>query len=278
MSFTLEGVLLSGTHASRPAANATGLGVGSLYSCTDHNLVYQTDGSSWSTWATLGSAASGSITASGYTMSTARLLGRTTASSGAVEEISVGTGLSLAAGSLSATGGGGDFSFIDEQVLGSDAANITITGIPNTYRDLLLVAQCRGTNAGNDWANLRLQMGDGSIDTGNNYGHAYTQFGTGSAGGNNTAGEASGMISNIPSATSTTGARSATVVHILGYANTSYFKTWTGLGSGFGASDNYSWIVGGVYRSTSAEVDQVRVFCPTGNLKTGSRLALYGLG
>lgn len=38
------------------------------------------------------------------TMSTARLLGRTTASSGAVEEITVGSGLSLSAGSLTATG------------------------------------------------------------------------------------------------------------------------------------------------------------------------------
>jgi hypothetical protein len=40
-------------------------------------------------------------------MATARLLGRTTASTGAVEEISVGSGLSLSGGTLSATGGGG---------------------------------------------------------------------------------------------------------------------------------------------------------------------------
>lgn len=46
---------------------------------------------------------SGSITSSGYTMATARLLGRTTASTGAIEEISVGTGLTFSAGSLSLT-------------------------------------------------------------------------------------------------------------------------------------------------------------------------------
>lgn len=45
----------------------------------------------------------GSITTSGLTQATARLLGRTTASSGAVEEISVGTGLQLSAGVLSNT-------------------------------------------------------------------------------------------------------------------------------------------------------------------------------
>lgn len=45
----------------------------------------------------------GVITSSGLTMATARLLGRTTASSGAIEEISVGTGLDLSAGTLSAS-------------------------------------------------------------------------------------------------------------------------------------------------------------------------------
>jgi len=52
-------------------------------------------------------AASGSITASGLTQATARILGRTTASTGAVEEITVGSGLSLSAGELSATSSGG---------------------------------------------------------------------------------------------------------------------------------------------------------------------------
>lgn len=46
------------------------------------------------------SALDGAITASGLTMATARLLGRTTASTGAVEELTAGTGLTLSAGSL----------------------------------------------------------------------------------------------------------------------------------------------------------------------------------
>jgi hypothetical protein len=49
----------------------------------------------------------GAVTTDGITMATARLLGRTTASTGAIEEITVGTGLSLAAGSLTATGAAG---------------------------------------------------------------------------------------------------------------------------------------------------------------------------
>lgn len=46
------------------------------------------------------------ITTSGLTMATARLLGRTTASTGAIEEISIGSGLSLSAGTLSSTATG----------------------------------------------------------------------------------------------------------------------------------------------------------------------------
>jgi hypothetical protein len=53
------------------------------------------------------SAVSGSIITSGLTQSTARILGRTTASSGSIEEITIGSGLSLSAGQLSATGGSG---------------------------------------------------------------------------------------------------------------------------------------------------------------------------
>lgn len=51
---TLPVLFSVGIHASRPSASA--VGKGGLYSCTTHALVYQTDGSSWTTWATLGSS------------------------------------------------------------------------------------------------------------------------------------------------------------------------------------------------------------------------------
>lgn len=56
-----------------------------------------------------GGGASGPITATALTMNTARILGRTTAGVGAIEEITVGAGLSLAAGALTATGAAVDF-------------------------------------------------------------------------------------------------------------------------------------------------------------------------
>jgi hypothetical protein len=57
------------------------------------------------------------VTAIGAQMNTNKLLGRSTASTGAIEEISIGSGLSLTGGTLSATGGGGGSSVADNLFL-----------------------------------------------------------------------------------------------------------------------------------------------------------------
>jgi hypothetical protein len=52
---TIPGVLQAGIHSARPTATA--VAEGALYSCSTHGLIYVSDGSTWSTWATLGAAA-----------------------------------------------------------------------------------------------------------------------------------------------------------------------------------------------------------------------------
>lgn len=51
MTVALSGDLHRGpdTHTNRPAATA--VGVGTLYECTTHNLIYRSDGTAWSTYA-----------------------------------------------------------------------------------------------------------------------------------------------------------------------------------------------------------------------------------
>lgn len=73
-------------------------------------------------WTTFNSKVpTGAVTTSGLTMVTARLLGRSTASTGAVEEITIGSGLSLSSGTLSTTGGSGTVTVVSSGALTSTA-------------------------------------------------------------------------------------------------------------------------------------------------------------
>lgn len=80
-----------------------GTGDVELVPCTAAGRALLGDASAAEQRTTLGAAASGAIASSGLTIATSRLAGRTTASSGALEEIAVGSGLSLSSGTLSAT-------------------------------------------------------------------------------------------------------------------------------------------------------------------------------
>nr|AUN37447.1 putative autotransporter protein [uncultured bacterium] len=64
---------------------------------------------------------SGAATSSGLTMNTSRILGRTTASAGNIEEITIGPGLSLSAGVLSNTSSGGTVTVVGSGALASTA-------------------------------------------------------------------------------------------------------------------------------------------------------------
>jgi len=92
----------------------------------------------------VGAAASGAVTGSSLTMATSRLLGRTTATAGAIEEISVSTGLSLTGGVLSCSVVGGmtnPMTLLGDTISGgasgtpaATAGNTTST--PKYYRSL----------------------------------------------------------------------------------------------------------------------------------------------
>ena len=100
--------------------------------------------------ATAGLISGGTITTTGTistSMNTNRLVGRSTAGVGIMEEITIGSGLSLSGGTLSATGGGGTFPFDGSAVItGSllvSGSGITITGSLNISGSL---------NATSSWA------------------------------------------------------------------------------------------------------------------------------
>jgi hypothetical protein len=103
---------------------ATALAAGDIPSGATVSVVY--DGTQFQLLRN-GSLGAGSVTTSGLTMSTARMLGRTTASTGAIEEITVGSGLSLSGGSLSATA----VSF--SPITASLGANVSLNNTANYF-------------------------------------------------------------------------------------------------------------------------------------------------
>ncbi|NDC35671.1 MAG: hypothetical protein EBZ51_09920 [Synechococcaceae bacterium WB9_2_112] len=116
-------------------ATAATVGLGNVNNTSDANKPVST-----ATQTALdGKAATGAIGSSGLTMSTARLLGRATASTGAVEEITIGSGLSIVNGALTASGSGTVTS-----VALSVPTGFTITGSPITTSGTLALTFAAG--------------------------------------------------------------------------------------------------------------------------------------
>lgn len=97
--FTMPEWLDGGAHAGRPAATA--VAIGALYSCTDHALIYQSDGATWSTWASL--AGTGSVATDSIWDAKGDLAGGTGANTAARLPVAA-NGSSLRAASGAATG------------------------------------------------------------------------------------------------------------------------------------------------------------------------------
>jgi hypothetical protein len=102
------------------------------------------DGSAAKTidYSTVGAAKTGAVTSSNLTMATAKMLGRSTASTGAIEEITVGSGLSLSGGTLTATGGGGGTVTLvqSKAVVGDTVLNsITLASAPTAGNIMILL-------------------------------------------------------------------------------------------------------------------------------------------
>lgn len=308
---TLPGVLLTGDHASRPAANT--VSSGTLYACSTHSLIYQSDASSWSTWADLtavGSAPNpttielghasdttlarvsagvvsiegtnivkaGAVTTSGLTQATAKMLGRSTASTGAIEEITVGTGLSLAAGTLSATGSAGNWTRLADVTHGSDTASFDFTSISGSYKHLMIILLGRSTAASTaDWVNMTF-----NADTGTNYDYFDDSSGTASTPpGNFGEGLAANFIRCVllTGASSTAGDAASGTIWIPHYAGTTFNKSAHGEGYATLArstGNTRSNRGGGTWESTAA-ITRVTLTPNGGNWKTGSRATLYGL-
>ena len=210
------------------------------------------------------------------------------AAEGAADTIDfVGAGVSVSfAGGVAtvdipgAVGGSGDLVMIDDTLLGSDQANITFTGIPSTYRDLVIVVTARTDRAGNATDDFLLRVGSGSIDTGSNYLHMINYTGSSNGHFNSGGGGATAWYAGIAAGnTATAGYFSGHRLEIIDYASTTQTRAMLMQSIMYDTSKVYKTDGGGVWENTSAAIDQVRVYPGLGtNLKAGTRATLYGRG
>lgn len=188
----------------------------------------------------------GAVTTDGITMSTARLLGRTTASTGAVEEITVGSGLSLSAGSLTATGSG---ITLGTPVASTSGTSIDFTSIPAGTKRVTInfgEVSTSGTSP------VVVQLGDsGGVETTGYVGAS----GLMSTGGANAY---IGVTSYIPITYSATTAANTIVGTVTLTLLNSSTNKWEITSNVFLTSQGYVMVSAG-NKSLSAELDRVRI-------------------
>jgi hypothetical protein len=216
---------------------------------------------------------SSSGTAAAASMTTARLLGRTTASSGAVEEITVGTGLTLSAGSLTASAG----QVLLEQHTASSSASLDFTSsISGTYDDYLIrvVNIVPATNGAN--LAMRLSTNGGSsydssaiYDWGGVYGY------TGGSGALGATNQTSWPLSGASSNSANYGIIGT--LNLIDPARTSGYKL-ARMERGFFDSGVSALLWNGAnyaYRSATA-VNAFQFFMSSGNITSGV-IRVYGV-
>lgn len=271
---TMPGMLLTGNHAGRPAANT--VGSGTLYACSTHSLVYQSDGASWATWLT----ATGSETLPA-TIFDAKgdIIGASAADT--VSRLAVGAdGTVLTADSAQTLGikwasAPAPAAFFDSGEIGSSQASFDITSIPGTGTTIEIELFARSDRASNADDFVRMRFNN---DSGSNYDNIFTQLFPG-------VNVSSGFTENfgvtgfdralyVPAATATASRFGGGRIVIPNYAGTAGHKFYESHGFqvlGTSTTNIRTIICGGDWRSTSA-ITRVTITPLNGsNFVTGSR-------
>lgn len=165
----------------------------------------------------------------------------------------------------------GTYALIETVTLGSTAASVTFSSIPQTYTDLIVVANI-GIAVSDDYPALR--VGNGSVDTGSNY----SLTGVSGNGSSATSGRDSNRVAWYTSFCNTSNPGNYNLIfNLQDYANTTTFKSGL-IRTNFASAHTSALVV--LWRSTSAiNTLQFSLFDGTGGraYNTGSTFRLYGI-
>ena len=163
---------------------------------------------------------------------------------------------------------GSTYTPIATTTLGSAASSYTFTSIPSTYTDLVLVYSGIPTNSGSH-KDIRVNVGNGSIDTGSNY--SYTYVGGNGSSASSGRGTSTAYISTY--ALAGTYGYANIIGHFQNYSNSTTYKTVL-IRTADSPAESIAFV--GMWRSTSA-INQVRVSISSDAFDVGATFTLYGI-
>ena len=153
------------------------------------------------------------------------------------------------------------YKLISTQTLGSAAATVTLSSIPQTYTDLVLVLQ--GTSTVDDAIMMQFNS-----DTGSNY--SWTQIGA--DGGSGIFSSRGSGLSSFRIGYGNTG-QGSHITQVMNYSNSTTFKT--SLSRSNKAADDARAIVG-LWRNTNA-ITSLTIIQTSGSFATETTISLYGI-
>lgn len=161
---------------------------------------------------------------------------------------------------------------ISTQVLGAAAATIDFSSIANSYEDLVLIVQGRGTNA-SAVVNVLLRMNG---DSGANYNSSrWNRLGS-----NALVAQTSGDVAEMAAGSAPAGRAHQFIIEVVNYKRTTFQKTAygsNGVSSSDAAGGQYPQHAEVVWRNTAA-ITQLTLSLSAGNFDTGTVATLYGRG
>jgi hypothetical protein len=163
---------------------------------------------------------------------------------------------------------GNTYEAIATQTLGSAAATVTFSSIPQTYTDLVLVLNATSSTTANSYVRI-------NSDSGANYSWNVL-YGSGSVAGTDRAGSVSNGVLMDYYGYPTSTIPNVNIIQFMNYSNTTTFKTVLGRANQATTSGGIDLITS-MWRSTAAITELTLRFTGSQTWSTGSTFSLYGI-